>query len=86
MVEELAPQLGETGASVEDLSDSLVALKRIDVEPRPDMCFWIPLLEQRLASALQQAYDPRVTEIANNHRGGGPAQKREPLQSAHDHQ
>ena len=54
MVEELAAQLGEPGASERDLSDSIRALKNIDGEPRPELCLSIPFLEQRLLNAFPQ--------------------------------
>jgi hypothetical protein len=54
MVEELAVQLGEPGASERDQSDSIGLLKNIDAEPRPELCLSIPFLERRLLTAFPQ--------------------------------
>jgi hypothetical protein len=54
IAEEVAVQLKEVGASTTDLADSILFLKRIDSEPRPELCSSIPFLEERLAIALSR--------------------------------
>ena len=49
LAEQSAPSPA-SGASREDLADSLAYLRTITGEPEPDLCQWIPLLEARLLS------------------------------------
>ena len=51
LAEDVADPLGEPGASVNDLSDSISFLTRLEGEKQPELCSSIPYLEARLAAA-----------------------------------
>ena len=48
LVAEESAQSGATGASLEDLADSLAFLRSINHAPEPELCRSIPFLESRL--------------------------------------
>ena len=50
LAEEVAARLGEVGASVDDLTDSIAFLTRLKGEQQPELCLSIPYLEARLAA------------------------------------
>ena len=54
LAEQISSHVEATGATVDDLADSIAFLKQLTDDPQPDLCSSIAFLEARLAASSGQ--------------------------------